>query len=120
MLKITENAAKRIKQVLNQKENKGKSLRLFVTGGGCAGLRYGMTLDKSKKRADTEIKVDGIKILMDEGSADILDGAELDYVETLEASGFKVSNPGTIHTCGCGHSFTSKNKKSMEKIEKCH
>lgn len=120
MLKITANASKRIKQVLDQKENKGKKFRVFVSGGGCAGLRYGMMIDNDKRESDREIKNNGIRILIDEKSAEVLDGAELDYVESLEASGFKINNPGMIYTCGCGHSFTTRNKTAMEKIEKCH
>jgi iron-sulfur cluster assembly accessory protein len=88
----------------DQPENAGKTLRIYVEDGGCSGMQYGMVFDEM--RAD-DVVMDyfGVKVLVDPFSADYLRGAVIDYVDSLNSGGFKISNPKAKHSCGCGKSF---------------
>ncbi|HEV2235643.1 MAG TPA: iron-sulfur cluster assembly accessory protein, partial [Ktedonobacterales bacterium] len=79
-------------------------LRVFVAGGGCSGLQYGMTLDE-RQEGDTVVELGGVRVVVDEMSAQYLAGSEIDYVDSLMGAGFTVNNPNAVSTCGCGHSF---------------
>ncbi len=106
-ISLTEKAAEKVRA---SKEKQGKSdaaLRLFVSGGGCSGFQYGLTFDKEND-GDHVIDSHGVKILVDEQSAQYVDGSEIDYVESVMGEGFQVNNPNATETCGCGHSFKSK------------
>ena len=101
---LTESAAKQIKQMLTNPENAGKNLRVYVEGGGCSGLQYGMVFDE--KRADDVITdFFGVSVLVDSFSANYLRGANIDFSEELTGGGFKISNPNARQSCGCGKSF---------------
>ncbi len=101
---LTESAAKQIQQMLTSPENAGKNLRVYVEGGGCSGLQYGMVFDE--KRAD-DMTADyfGVSVLVDPFSANYLRGANIDFSEELTGGGFKISNPNAHSSCGCGKSF---------------
>jgi len=101
---LTESAAKQIKEMLTKPENAGKNLRVYVEGGGCSGLQYGMVFDE--KRAD-DVTADffGVSVLVDPFSANYLRGANIDFSEELTGGGFKISNPNARQSCGCGKSF---------------
>ena len=102
---LTESAASHIRSMLAEKpEDAGKTLRLYVEDGGCSGMQYGMVFDEP--RADDIVsEFFGVQVLVDRFSSDYLNGAVVDYVDSLNNGGFKISNPQARHTCGCGRSF---------------
>ncbi|MEE8508352.1 MAG: iron-sulfur cluster assembly accessory protein [Myxococcota bacterium] len=106
LIEVTETAAERIRDLL-EKEGKVEShgLRLKVVGGGCSGLRYELAFDDQIGDEDTELDQGGIRVIVDEKSALYLVGTTLDFVDTLQESGFKMLNPNAKNTCGCGESF---------------
>jgi len=104
MVTLTENAAAKVKEILAQQGKNGYALRLFVRGGGCAGLEYGLAFDEAREK-DIVHENFGIRVLVDPRSAMYVDGAEIDYVDNLLGGGFKINNPNATSTCGCGHSF---------------
>ena len=106
MIQVTEPAAVRI-QALLTKEGKAAThgLRMKVIGGGCSGLRYELALDDCVGESDTEVVQNGVRVIVDERSALYLVGTTLDFVDTLQESGFKMVNPNAKSTCGCGESF---------------
>ena len=105
MITMTGQAAGKIKTLCLQEEKEEPALRLFVTGGGCAGFQYGMTLDADMADDDQIVMTDGVKLVVDPFSMTMLTGSELDYVETIMQSGFTVRNPNAVSSCACGHSF---------------
>ena len=106
LIEVTDNAADRIRDLLD-KEGKAQShgLRLRVVGGGCSGLRYELAFDDAIRDDDTQVEISGVKVIVDEKSALYLSGTTLDFVDTLQESGFKMENPNAASTCGCGESF---------------
>jgi iron-sulfur cluster assembly protein len=106
VIEVTTPAAERIRDLL-AKDGKLEShgLRLKVVGGGCSGLRYELAFDDRVSENDTELEVGEIRVIVDEKSALYLVGTTLDFVDTLQESGFKMVNPNAKSTCGCGESF---------------
>lgn len=104
LVALSPVAAEKVKALLEQEADSELGLRVFVAGGGCSGLQYGMTLDETQE-GDTIITLEGIRVLVDEMSAQYLAGSEIDYVDSLMGAGFTVNNPNAVSTCGCGHSF---------------
>ncbi len=106
LIEVTSAAAERIHGLL-AKEGKQDShgLRMKVVGGGCSGLRYELAFDDQIRDVDTQVEAGGVRVIVDEKSALYLAGTTLDYVDTLNESGFKMSNPNASTTCGCGESF---------------
>jgi iron-sulfur cluster assembly protein len=106
LVEVTDTAAERIRELLD-KDGKSEShaLRMKVVGGGCSGLRYELAFDDNVGEADTELDFDGVRLVIDEKSALYLKGTILDFVDTLQESGFKMNNPNASTTCGCGESF---------------
>ncbi|MBW2269386.1 MAG: iron-sulfur cluster assembly accessory protein [Deltaproteobacteria bacterium] len=106
MIEVTEAARGRIRDLL---EKDGKlathALRLKVVGGGCSGLRYELVFDDAFTDADTEVDAGPVRVVVDEKSALYIVGTTLDFVDTLQESGFKMQNPNASNTCGCGESF---------------
>jgi iron-sulfur cluster assembly accessory protein len=97
-------AADRVRELLAQENDPSLGLRIFVAGGGCSGLQYGMTLDEVQE-GDTVIPQSGFRVLVDEMSIGYIMGSEVDYVDSLMGAGFTVNNPNAVSSCGCGHSF---------------
>lgn len=95
---------KKVKELLAE-EAEGTKLRIFVQGGGCSGFSYGFTFDEAQTEEDFAIDLDGVQLLIDSMSSQYLQGAEIDYVETLAGSNFSIKNPQATTTCGCGSSF---------------
>jgi iron-sulfur cluster insertion protein len=106
LLKFTDNAANKVKQLIEEEGNTNLMLRVFVTGGGCSGFQYGFTFDEKVQDGDTEVVNQGVKLLVDPMSFQYLSGAEIDYKEGLEGSMFVINNPNATTTCGCGSSFS--------------
>jgi len=107
MIQMTPTAVEKVKGILDQQEDpKPAGLRIAVVGGGCSGFSYSMAFDNKPGLLDKIYNFDGLKVFIDQASLLYLDGAEIDYVETLEGSGFKFDNPNVRATCGCGSSFS--------------
>ena len=105
VVRLTENAANQIKSmVTEQPENAGKTLRVFVEGGGCSGMQYGLVFDE-KRTDDLAAEFFGVPVLVDPFSANYLRGTVVDYSDSLTGGGFKISNPNARQSCGCGKSF---------------
>ncbi len=108
---LTDAAVDRIKTLL-VKENKPEAgLRLYISGGGCAGMSYGMSIDDSVSADDAVVKTRGVKVIVDKLSLIYLRGSKIDWVENLQTSGFQIDNPNAASSCGCGLSFKA-NKDS--------
>jgi iron-sulfur cluster assembly accessory protein len=103
-LSVTELAAKKFKEFMSQ-EPDAAGVRLKVVPGGCAGYMYDLYFDKQSSPDDTVIASGGIRVFVDKESAQHVSGSEIDYIETLKESGFKVKNPNAKSSCGCGNSF---------------
>ena len=104
ILNMTPAAAEKVRELLVQENDLSLGLRIFVAGGGCSGLQYGMTLDEQQE-GDTVIALSGINVFVDEMSVGYIHGSEVDYVDSLMGAGFTVNNPNAVSSCGCGHSF---------------
>jgi iron-sulfur cluster assembly protein len=104
IVSLTPEASVKVRELLDAEGNLELGLRIFVAGGGCSGLQYGMTLDETQD-GDAVFEVEGVRVLIDEMSADYISGSEVDYVDSLMGAGFTVNNPNAVSTCGCGHSF---------------
>jgi iron-sulfur cluster assembly protein len=106
MVQLTEKAVDKVKEILATQEPRPAGLRIAVVGGGCSGFSYSMAFENQPNMLDKTYQYDGLRVFIDQASMLYLDGAEVDYVETLEGSGFKFSNPNVKSTCGCGSSFS--------------
>ena len=106
-LVFTENAAAKVKQLIDEEGNTELKLRVFVTGGGCSGFQYGFTFDETVNEDDTAMKKSGVTLLIDPMSLQYLAGAEIDYQENVEGAQFVIKNPNASSTCGCGSSFSA-------------
>lgn len=107
MIQLSENAVSKVKEILDSQEPKPAGLRISVVGGGCSGFSYSMAFENSPGMLDKTYKYGDLNVFVDQASLLYLDGAEVDYVESLEGSGFKFNNPNTKSTCGCGSSFSA-------------
>jgi len=106
MIEITENATIKIADILTEENNPKARIRVLVQGGGCSGMQYGFTIDEEQNEDDFEIPAGSLSMLVDSISAQYLQNASIDYVEDLNGSQFKISNPNAATTCGCGSSFS--------------
>jgi iron-sulfur cluster assembly accessory protein len=102
---VTETAAEKIKSLLHEQGHPEYGLRMQVVGGGCSGLSYRLAFEKDTTDQDTVVEDNGVRMIIDMKSALYLTGSQLDYVDGLMGSGFKVNNPNAKNTCGCGESF---------------
>lgn len=107
LIRLTENAANKIKSLLDRQGRPDGVLRVAVMGGGCSGLQYKMDLQDQPASRDILVLSVGVKVVVDPKSALYVTGSELDYSDTLEDSGFKVNNPNAATTCSCGESFSA-------------
>ena len=107
MVQLTETAVGKVREILGTQEPKPAGLRISVVGGGCSGFSYSMAFENSPGMLDKTYKFGDLAVFIDQASMLYLDGAEVDYVESLEGSGFKFNNPNTKSTCGCGSSFSA-------------
>lgn len=105
-LEFTENAALKVKSLIEEEENPNLKLRVFITGGGCSGFQYGFTFDDHVNEDDTQVEKLGVVLLIDPMSYQYLVGAEIDYKEDLQGAQFVIRNPNATTTCGCGSSFS--------------
>ncbi len=105
MITLTPTAIGKVKEILDMQDPKPAGLRIAVVGGGCSGFTYSMAFENNPGLLDKTYDFEGLKVFIDQASMLYLDGARVDYVETLEGSGFKFDNPNVKSTCGCGSSF---------------
>jgi iron-sulfur cluster insertion protein len=107
MVDVTEAASVKMHEILEEQKMLGKGVRIYVEGGGCSGFQYGFIFDEPK---DSDFRLSmkqGFDVLVDTFSMNYLRGATVDFIDTIEASGFKISNPNATSTCGCGSSFSA-------------
>ncbi len=105
-LEVTPTAVSKVREILDQQDPKPLGLRVSVVGGGCSGFSYQMNFENQTNGIDKVYEFDGLKVFVDAASLMYLKGTKIDYVETLEGSGFKFENPNVKTTCGCGSSFS--------------
>lgn len=106
MITLTDSAAVKVRQLIESEGEENLALRVAVRPGGCSGFAYEMFFDTDIGTEDLLTELDGVKVVVDPSSAQMLTGAELDYKDTLEKSGFEISNPNAQKSCGCGQSFS--------------
>src|SRR4028119_1544753 len=105
---LTDRAAQEVSDILEQQGNpEGVALRVYVAGGGCSGLQYGMALDENVEEGDSFFEDKDIRVVIDPMSLKYITGSVVDYVETAMGGGFKVENPNAVKACGCGSSFST-------------
>ena len=105
MVQLTERAIGKVKDIMSSQQPVPAGLRIAVVGGGCSGFSYSMAFENQPNMLDKTYEYGGLRVYIDQASMLYLDGAEVDYVETLEGAGFKFNNPNVKSTCGCGSSF---------------
>lgn len=104
-ISLTPEAVGQLKGLLERDPGSEMALRVFVSGGGCSGLQYGMALDDNFRPDDEVMEIDGVRVVVDEYSMQHIRGSEIDYVDSLMGAGFTVHNPNAVSSCSCGHSF---------------
>jgi iron-sulfur cluster assembly accessory protein len=107
MITLTESAVKAVNRFIAGAETPAAGLRIQVTGGGCSGLQYGMKLEAEAEPTDTVVEYGAVKVFVDPESFAKIDGIVVDFVDSLEGSGFKFSNPNATKSCACGSSFAT-------------
>ena len=105
-MKLESGAVEKLRELVAEEGNPELKLRVFVQGGGCSGFSYGFTLDEEQNEDDFVIENDNYNLLVDSVSMQYLEGATVDYVESLMGSSFSIKNPNAETTCGCGSSFS--------------
>lgn len=102
---LTRGAIDRVRALIQEKEASGFALRVFVSGGGCSGMQYGMGLEPEPRADDLRYQFEDVQVVVDPMSMNFLAGSNIDYIDDLMAGGFKIENPNAVSSCGCGHSF---------------
>lgn len=105
-LVFSDNAAAKVRELIEEEESPELSLRVYITGGGCSGFQYGFSFDEDIAEDDVQITNKGVRLVVDPMSYPYLVGGVVDYMEGLEGSKFVVQNPNADSTCGCGSSFS--------------
>ena len=111
LMTVTESAAAKIKQLMAEEEDVNV-LRVAIQGGGCSGFQYGLGFD-------LEFEMHGVQVVVDPFSAPYLKGAEVDYVDSIQAAGFAINNPNASSSCGCGHSFQVEEGEADANVGGC-
>jgi iron-sulfur cluster assembly accessory protein len=121
MITLTPSAAEKLGGIMEQKGVKeSHALRVFVKGGGCGGMQYGMTFDDNVREDDNVWEQHGLRLVVDGTSLFYVDGANIDYIDNLMGGGFHIDNPQATSSCGCGSSFrTAKSHTGEEMPENC-
>ena len=109
MVTLTDKAAAEIKAIMEQNGGQYHGLRVFVAGGGCSGLSYGMQIEEQPATAEDQVfETGGVKIIVDGMSLEYLKGASIDFEDALQGGGFRINNPNAVKSCGCGSSFATE------------
>lgn len=112
VLSVTPAAVQVIQTLLTQRNIPNHALRVFVSGGGCSGMQYGMAFEENPRDFDKIVAVEGVRLIIDPTSLMYLQGATIDYVDSLMGGGFRIDNPNAVSSCGCGHSFRTSDSGS--------
>lgn len=112
-IKLTESAVKMVQDLLRQKNVPDHGLRVFVSGGGCSGMQYGMALEEEPRAYDNVVESSGVRVFVDPTSMMYLSGVTIDYVDSLMGGGFSIENPNAASSCGCGHSFKAAGQEQQ-------
>ncbi len=107
MVHVTPGAAEKLRGVLAEKNLPDYGLRVFISGGGCSGFQYGMAFENKSEEGDFVFDANGVRIYLDSASAMYLEGATVDYVDSLMGGGFRIENPNATSSCACGQSFSA-------------
>jgi iron-sulfur cluster assembly protein len=107
-INLTNAAVNTVKNLLVQKEVPNHGLRVFVSGGGCSGMQYGMALEAEPRPYDHVVEQEGVKVFVDPTSMMYLSNATIDYEDSIMGGGFKIENPNAVSSCGCGSSFKTE------------
>jgi iron-sulfur cluster assembly protein len=118
LLSVTAAAAAKIKQLMAE-ETDVSVLRVAIQGGGCSGFQYGLGFDRGAVEGDLELEAHGVQVVVDPFSAPYLSGAEIDYVDSIDQSGFAINNPNAVSSCGCGHSFQVEDDTPADEVGGC-
>lgn len=109
MVTLTDKAAAEIKAIMEQNGGQYHGLRVFVAGGGCSGLSYGMQIEEQPATAEDQVfETAGVKVIVDGMSLEYLKGASIDFEDALQGGGFRINNPNAVKSCGCGSSFATE------------
>jgi iron-sulfur cluster assembly protein len=111
VLSVTPAAIQVIRTLLQQRNIPNHSLRVFVSGGGCSGMQYGMAFEEQPREFDQVVDIEGVRLLVDPTSLMYLQGAVIDFVDSLMGGGFRIDNPNAVSSCGCGHSFRTSSSE---------
>lgn len=121
VISLTETAAEKLDGIMREKGvRESHALRVFVSGGGCSGLQYGMTFDPAPREVDTVFMQHGVRVVIDPQSLQYMEGATIDYVDSLMGGGFHIENPNAVSSCGCGSSFKTKDQAGAGGCSSCH
>ncbi len=104
-IRISDRAAERVSYLLDQQDGTDVMLRVSVSGGGCSGFQYGFAFDGTRNEDDLVFSHAGVDVVIDEMSLELLEGAQIDFVEDMAGSAFRIDNPNATASCGCGSSF---------------
>jgi iron-sulfur cluster assembly accessory protein len=118
LVSLTPAAASKILALMAE-ETDVSVLRVAIEGGGCSGFQYGLGFDRGPQEGDFEFDCEGVAVVVDPFSAPYLRGASVDYLETIQESGFKIDNPNAVSSCGCGHSFQVADDTDPSEIGGC-
>jgi iron-sulfur cluster assembly protein len=118
IVSLTPAAAAKIRDLMASEEDVSV-LRVAIEGGGCSGFQYGLGFDRGAQEGDHEFDCEGVRVVVDPFSAPYLMGAQVDYLETIQESGFKIENPNAVSSCGCGHSFQVAEGEAPEDAAGC-
>ncbi|MBS3110395.1 iron-sulfur cluster assembly accessory protein [Candidatus Woesearchaeota archaeon] len=102
---VTKQAAAKLRELFMKEKKENYGLRISVVPGGCSGYSYGLEFENKETKEDKVLKENGVKIIIDNESLKMIKGSKLDFVDTLQGSGFKITNPNAVDSCGCGQSF---------------
>lgn len=107
MITLTDSAIKAVSRFIQGASTEVAGLRILITGGGCSGFQYGLRLEEEAQGDDVVVEMGGVKILIDPISAPLLEGVKVDFIDSLDGSGFKFENPNAASSCACGSSFNA-------------
>lgn len=119
VLTVTPAAVAVIDNLLRERQIPNYALRVFVTGGGCSGMQYGMAFEEGARENDYVVQVDNVRLLIDSTSLVYLKGATIDFVDSLIGGGFRIDNPNAVSQCGCGHSFKAEDGEGAAESGGC-
>jgi iron-sulfur cluster assembly protein len=116
---LTPAAEAKLRELLHQRNIPHYGLRVFVAGGGCSGLQYGMAFEAQAREFDTVVNQNGVRLFIDPTSLMYLSGASIDFVDSLMGGGFRIDNPNAVSSCGCGSSFKTRDSGSTDEGASC-